>query len=243
MSNFKSKMNFLKQKFFCYSIIYIASIFMINILLRNYVISSIISIVFSMYASKKFYEYKVIKNKRIFLDQFNEFLNSLSTSLVAGRNIYDSFMSAYTEMVKLYGTDSKIAIELKGVIDSYKNGDAISKKMMEIGNKSEIEDIKDFSQVFAIGSKYGGNLAQIISEAKNIIGEKISIEREIERLIIQKKYELMLMTFMPFLVVLSLKSFGSEVYQSGGIILISRLIVLFNIFLANRIGKKIIDIR
>lgn len=243
MFKFKLNLHIIGQNFVCFILIYVVSTLIINILIRNYFISLIISFIFSIYANKKYIEYKIIKNKREFLNQFGEFLSSLSTSLLAGRNVYDSFTAAHIEMIKLYGQEARISVELKSIIESYKNGESISRKMMDIGRKSNIEDIENFAQVFSIGSSYGGNIAQIITESKNIINEKIATEREIERLIIQKKYELMLMTLMPFIVVFALEGFSSSSYDNSPSIVITRLFVLVSVFIANRIGKKIIDIR
>ena len=69
---------------------------------------------------------------------------------------------------------------------------------------SKLEDVIDYVTVYSICKTTGANLILALNRAASIIMDKITIEREIEELVIRKKKEGIVIFVMPTLVVLFL---------------------------------------
>jgi tight adherence protein B len=80
------------------------------------------------------------------------------------------------------------------------NNTAVEEAVEQFANRSKIEDILCFSEVFHAAKRSGGDLVQIIRSTSKTIVEKIEVHREIETLVSAKKLETQIMKFMPFII-------------------------------------------
>ena len=78
--------------------------------------------------------------------------------------------------------------------------------MLDLGDRSGLEDITNFSDVFEVSNRLGGNLKQVVSESYDMIRDKIDIELEINTIVASGRNELNIMAALPFLVVLMMKA-------------------------------------
>ena len=74
----------------------------------------------------------------------------------------------------------------------------VEKLMLELGERSGIEDIRMFSEILMTAKKTGGNLVKIMKRTADNISEKIETKREIETVIAGKKMEARCMNVIPF---------------------------------------------
>lgn len=187
---------------------------------------------------------KMLKKKRAraLTLQFKDMLESLSTSIGAGKNTANALEDAKKDMENQYGIYSYIVMELYTMIEGIRNGIQIEDLLLDFGVRSENEDIMNFADVFATANRQGGNMQDILYETKNIISQKIDIEMEIQTMVSGSKNELNIMMVMPFIIVTITKGFTS----TGGFSLTNFLVKLLALAMfigAYFLGQKMTDIR
>jgi len=181
-----------------------------------------------------------IKNKLTL--QFKDMLDSLNSSVSAGKVIAAAFIDAEKDMRMQYGQKSSICAELNIINNGLANGLTVEELVRDFGERSGIEDIKNFANVFLLSNRRGGNMKTIISESKSIICDKIEIEQEIRTMSSATKNELNIMMLMPLVVVPLIGGF----IQDGGsdvVNIIVKIVGLIMFIIAYMIGRKITNIK
>ncbi len=184
------------------------------------------------------------KNTKKITRQFRDMLAGLSTALGTGANVIDSFISV-REDLKIQYDGEFIIDELNVIIEGTNNNIRIEDLIYDFGLRSGVEDIKDFSEVFKITYRKGGNFKDIIKSTNEILGDKIEINEDIETTLSGNKMEQKLMIAMPIALVALIKmmssDFAANFVTPAGIIATTVAIAIFvaSYFLA----KKLLDIK
>lgn len=95
------------------------------------------------------------KRKREIAVQFKDAILAVSANQKAGYSVENSFIQSYDDIALLYGKESMICTELYTVIAGLKNNIPIEELLHNFGKRSDIEDIIEFSQVFAVAKRSG----------------------------------------------------------------------------------------
>lgn len=179
------------------------------------------------------------KRKRDLQIQFKDLLISINGSVRAGYSLENAFFESYKDMVMYHGEGSIIAKENKNIINGLKNNISITDLVSDMGERSNISDIKDFAGVLSIGKKTGGKLPQIMDEYIRIEEEKVSTLEEIETIVSAQKYEQKIMNIIPFFIILYVevtsKGFFDCLYTSifGRVVMtVCLLLYLLSIYLS-----------
>lgn len=185
------------------------------------------------------------KRKKDLTLQFRSLLEALAVSLSSGMNMSESMISAYNDLKVEYSENAYIVAEVKEMMDGMQNNIPIEDMMASLGERSEIEDIKNFGVVFEICYRAGGNMKDIVRRTNSIISEKIEISEEIETALTSNKSQFTAMMVIPVVLVLLLRlmssSFAASFATVPGIIAIT---IAIGIFIgAYKIGQKIMDIK
>lgn len=185
------------------------------------------------------------KRRKELTRQFRSLLEALAVSLSSGMNMSESLLSAYNDLKIEYSEKEYIVEEVKEMIDGIQNNIPIEDMMKFLGERSQIDDIKNFGTVFEICYRAGGNMKDVIRRTNNIISDKIEIAEEIETALASNKSQLSAMMVIPVVLMLMLRmmssSFSASFATLPGIIAITIAIGLF--FAAYRLGQKIMDIK
>jgi tight adherence protein B len=189
-----------------------------------------------------------IKRKNELAMQFKQALHSLTSSLVAGRSLENSFLEVVTDLKTLYpNPDTLIIREFELINKRVKNGEPIEQVFLDFSKRAGVEDITNFSDVLVTCKRTGGDLIEVVRKTSRIISEKLEIQQEISILFSQKRFESRVMIMAPFLVVAVL-GFSSPDYmaplydfwQGGRFVMSFSLVALvFCFWLTN----KIMDIK
>lgn len=186
-----------------------------------------------------------IKRKRELTRQFRELLSAISTSLSSGMNMQEALQSAYRDLCLQYPPDAYIIKETSQMLEGMRNGLLLEDMMKSLGERSEIEDIRNFGIVFALCYRTGGNLREIVQRTSQIIGEKLEITEEIETMLTSNKMQFTCMMGIPIIMVLMLRmmsgSFAESFSTPAGITGMSVALVIFAI--AYKLGQKIMDVK
>lgn len=184
------------------------------------------------------------KRKNELTVQFKSFLESLTISLSSGMNVNDSIQSVYKTLIDQYTDKAYIVREVEEMLAGINNNVPIENMIMSLGERSEIEDIRNFALVFKMSFRTGGNLKDIVRRTSDIISSKIEIASEIETAISSNKSQFLIMMIIPVILMVMLKSMSSQFAQSfttiPGIIATTVAIGIF--FLAYKLGEKIMNI-
>ncbi len=187
----------------------------------------------------------ISNNKTKLSHQFRDMLDSLTTSLGAGKNVNDSFFSVYDDLKVQYDSESFIIKELETIISGIHNNVPIEEMLMDFGVRSDNEDIQSFANVFKICYRKGGNIKDIIRNTHSVLSEKMGISDDIETLITSNKMEQGIMIVMPIAIVGVMKlmtpEFGANFVTGAGLISTTISIVIYVV--AYLIGKRVLEIK
>ncbi len=195
----------------------------------------------------KFRTKGIIKKRKAELNlQFREALYSLASSLSAGRSIETAFRDAYKELSIQYpGSDTYILAELEQINKKIEMNETIEEALTDFAERSHLEDIKNFTDVFIICKRTGGNLIQVVKNASEIISEKIDVKQEIDVLLTEKRLEYKVLNLMPPLIILLLSAGAEEFMSPVFSEPLGRAVMTFSLLLfvlAFIISKKLMDI-
>lgn len=142
-----------------------------------------------------------IKNRKWKLNlEFKDGISSLSAALCAGYSAENSFEEAIKDLRLLYQEDSIIIREFSYMVNQIRMNYTVENILRDFGERTAIEDIISFAEVFATAKRTGGDLTRIIKTTCNTINDKIEVKREIITLITAKKLEANIMTVIPILI-------------------------------------------
>ena len=217
--------------------------------LATYISNLIFFMIVGLYARKMFLP--ISKNSRLkkrqdkLRKQFRDMMESLSASLSSGSNVLNAFNSALIDLKMQYTESDYIIIELQEIIDCMGSNVNAEEAMHFFGERSGIEDIQTFADVFEICYRRGGDMKRIVRRTYDVISDKMAINDEIETKLTSNKMQHNAMSVMPIAVVALLRvtnaSFAESFATVQGVLVNTVAIVIF--VSAYKYGKKIIDIK
>lgn len=144
------------------------------------------------------------QRKRDLEIQFGDFLIYLSANLRAGFSVENAFLESAKDIRSLYGArgmDSQnlIGAELKKMEKDFSYNRPLAGFLTELGERSDVEHIREFGDIFSLAVKSGGNLPSVIESAATLIGDEISLKQEIAVAVSGKLFEQKIMNIIPFL--------------------------------------------
>ena len=130
--------------------------------------------------------------------EFREAIMAVQAALNAGYSIENAFVEAARDMENMYGRDGLITAELMVLSRRLRSNENLEKILYELAERSGVEDITDFSNVFTAAKRSGGDMSRIIRRASDTIGDKIDVRRDIETIMSSKRFENRIMELVPF---------------------------------------------
>lgn len=174
--------------------------------------------------------------------QFKEALGGILAALTAGYSIENSFREAQKDLLLIYKEDADIIQEFSYINKQIHCNQRVEDLLMDFANRSQLEDISNFTEVFVIAKRSGGNLATILNQTVRNISDKIEIKREIQTLIAGKQMEAKIMTFIPIGIVAYMRIFSPGYmdilyHNLFGIIIMTLALLLygFGVYLSEKI--------
>ena len=176
--------------------------------------------------------------------QFKECILSVAASLKAGYAVENAFVESRSDMKMLYGEDSFIYEELETIRRGLVINLTLEELLDDLAVRSGSDDILQFSQVFAIAKKSGGNLSEIIQTTAVMIGRRIDAKQEIVTLLSGRQMEQNIMKLMPFGILLYIGSsypgyFDMLYHNWQGIAIMTACLALY--LAAYVLGDKILQ--
>lgn len=186
------------------------------------------------------------KRKWEFNQQFKQGIMALSAALNAGYSIENSFREATKDLALMYEEDADIMREFSQISKQISMNKTVEECLAELANRSGIEDVENFAEIFQTAKRTGGDIMKIIQQTGKNIGERIEIQREMETLIAQKKMEANIMSVVPLGIILYMwvasPGFLDSLYHNVfGCMLMTVVLVVY--LLSYLLMRKIVDIQ
>ena len=185
------------------------------------------------------------KMRREFLYHFKDFVASLHTSIRAGYSVDNGITAAAGDIKILFGEKDLLYAELKKIVSRMKVRIKTEDLFLDLGERSELDDIKMFAELLSIGKKTGGDMNRMLLSTSDILCDRIDTRQEIETLIAAKAFEQKIMSLTPACIIvylrISFSGFMENLY--GNLFGEAVMTVCLIIYAAAYIwGKKITDI-
>lgn len=110
----------------------------------------------------------------------------------------NAFAQAWEEFAKLHGRKSLMAQEFRNISHRMKLNEPLEQLVEDLAQRSGVEEIVSFSQVFVFAKRSGGDMMKIFGNTVEKIRQKSDVEREIATVVTAKKTEQRIMDLVPF---------------------------------------------
>lgn len=141
------------------------------------------------------------RKDRELLVQFKECLLAVAASMKAGYAVENAFMDSITDMRSMFGEGCAMERELKLLRQGLGNNVALEVLLAEMGQRSGLDEMQEFAEVFVIAKRSGGSTPVMIDAACGSISRRLAVEEEMETLLSARKLEQRVMNAMPFMIV------------------------------------------
>lgn len=146
---------------------------------------------------------------------FKDMLQALSSLLSAGRSVENAFAALEEDLGLLIGdSQADILREIRAIVNRCRNGEPLEAPLADFAERSGLEEARNFSEVFIICKRAGGDLVEVVRRTAGLIGEKMEVEQDLGVLMAQKRLESKLMMGMPFAFVGLIGWFAGD-YMAG----------------------------
>jgi len=177
--------------------------------------------------------------------EFRDGIAALSAALEAGYSAENAFSEACQDLKKTGYENSLILKEFQYIVNQISVNTSVERALMEFGERTGIDDIISFSNVFCAAKRTGGDLIHVIAISSRVISDKIEVKRDIRTLLAAKKLEASIMKAVPLLIMLYLTlsspGFLDPLYHNIlGIIIMTVFLIAY--LAAILVIDKIIDI-
>ena len=188
----------------------------------------------------------LIKKRRESLNiQFNDALHAMQIALGAGYSMENAITACVNDLKGIYGTHEPIVQEFEYIKKQLRISVPVEVLFMDLGNRSQVEDIQNFASIYAIAKRSGGDVNAILNKTARMIEEKIETSKEISASIAAKRMEQLIMSIVPCGIILyvQLTSPGYMEVLYGNMVGIAVMTAcLFLYVMAFYFGKKMMEI-
>lgn len=191
----------------------------------------LLSPIFPLYWKRKIRNLKEKQKWKLNLE-FKEGISALSAALEAGYSAEHAFEEACKDLERTCQENTLIIKEFRYIMNQLRMNITVEKALYDFSERTGIEDITSFSEVFYTAKRTGGDLINVIRITNRIISDKIEVKREIKTLITAKRLEANIMKLIPLLILIYLSisspGFLNPLYHNPfGIIVMTVFLVIY----------------
>lgn len=184
------------------------------------------------------------KNRQELTLQFKECILSVAGSLRTGYALENAFLESREDIRMLYGEQSFMYRELELIRRGMILNITLEELVNDLAQRSDIEEIRQFSTILNIAKRGGGNVTQIIRTTAETIGNKVETMQEMLTMLQGRRLEQKVMECMPFGITFYITCtypgyFGTLYHNGRGIFLMTGCLIAY--VGAYLLGEKILD--
>lgn len=172
-------------------------------------------------------------------------MRCVSTALTAGYSVENAFVQACEELQKFYSEKEPVLQEFRRIRMGIGLNRTMEELLSDLAQRSGVEDIEIFAEVFETARRTGGDLIAIIRSTTASVSQKEETRQEIEICLSAKKMEQNIMSLIPCLLIayvgLASPGFLDVMYRNpAGIAVMSICLGVY--IIAFLMGRKIVAI-
>lgn len=229
--------------------ILIAAVFLFAtgyIFYHSFIIAGVITplAIFYPFARKK----EIINRRKEELNlQFKDMIYAVSSSLSAGKSVEMAFKALVNDLSIEYPDKTTFIVkEAEYIIRKIELNESLESALQDFADRSHLDDVQNFVDVFSTCKKMGGNIVEIIKNSTDIINDKIEIKNEIDTLLSARKFEQKVLNLMPIALVLVMslmaKDYVAPIYNTVIGRVVTTLAIGF-LIVAYLVSKKVVNIK
>lgn len=209
------------------------------------IVVCILSLVFVVFYLK----YKKIELKKKRLDmlrtQFKDGILIMASLLSSGYSPENAVGKIITELEMLWGKDADMVLEFKKMNNELSLNRPIEQMWHDFAERSGLEEVENFAEVFSVVKRSEGNVSIIIQWAVQRLNQRLQVEEQIQTMLASRKYEQKIMNFIPIFIIFYINISSPEMISAmyttiPGKIIMTICLVIY--LLAYMLAKKIIEI-
>lgn len=178
---------------------------------------------------------------------FVEWLGFLKEALQVGYSLETAVGEAKKGVLTTYRETEPFLLAVTGMQRKMQLGVSAEEAFSGLAEECRCEEVEEFAEVLFIAKRTGGAVHQVISNTERLIHEKQETLRHIRSVLRGREYELRIMKYMPFAMLLYMQLFMPELlsplYQNGfGVGVMSVGLVIYGglSILIDRIGAVLV---
>lgn len=190
---------------------------------------------------------KGLREERLFRlnQEFKEGIQILAANLSAGYSFENALANSVRELELVFGQSGMIQKEFDLMVHQIQMNRPAEQVLYEFGQRSGLEDVRNFAQVFNAARRSGGDLVEIIDHTAGVIRDKAQVKEEIANMTAAKRLEQRIMNMIPFCLIFYIDraspGFFDMIYgTAAGRILMTICLGVYGI--AFWLAKRILDI-
>jgi tight adherence protein B len=215
-----------------------------GVLFYNNILSALIFLPF-WHLYKKTEKASIIEKKKFELNMdFSDAIACMSGVLEGGSSIENAIDQTYRDMALSHDKESLIMKEFRLIGNELNNNIRIEDAFVDMARRTDIEDVRNFADIFATAKRTGGNIISIIRETSGTIRTKAEVSRELRTVMASKKLESDIMRTIPYLMLIYLRLSSPDLLEPlygnlKGIVFMSVMLLLYGAmsFLASGIVR------
>lgn len=163
----------------------------------HHIIGILLLLPYAVAVYRKKRKIKLEQAKAELSGEFKEGLSSMSAAIEAGYSSDNAVGEALKDLELMY-SESYIVREFRYMQRQLKNNRTVEEVLYEFGERSDLDDIRSFAEVFRITKRTGGDVLGIIHMTEQAITEKNEVMEEIRTMVTGKQLEVRIMKVVPF---------------------------------------------
>ena len=222
-----------KKEMFRYAAVYILADVLISLLFYRSVLAAVVFLPGICFFFREVRRELAKKRRKQLERGFLVGMRCVSTALTAGYSVENAFTQAYEELQKLYSEKEPVLQEFRRIRVGILLNRTMEELLSDLAQRSGVEDIEIFSEVFETARRTGGDLIAIIRSTTASVSQKA------------KKMEQNIMSLIPCLLIayvgLASPGFLDVMYQNPAGIAVMSICLGVYVF-AFLMGRKIVAI-
>lgn len=177
--------------------------------------------------------------------QFRDALSSLQVGISSGYSVENAVREVRKDLERIYGRKAEMTQEFLYMEKQMEHGMNLEILLYDLGNRSQVEDIVNFSDIIVQSKRMGGNMKEVLQNCISSMEDRIDVRKEIDAVLASRKMEQKIMSIIPLGIILYLQLSSPEfldvLYQTpAGVMVMTICLVIY--VTAYQWGERLVDI-
>lgn len=205
--------------------------------------------ILSLFSVIFYLKYKKMELRKKRLDrlrmQFRDGILVMTSLLSAGYSPENAVEKIIMELELLWGEDADMVLEFRKMNNELSLNRPIEPMWYDFAQRSGLEEVENFAEVFSVVKRSGGNVSTIIQWAVQRLNQRFQAEEQIQTMLASRRYEQKVMNVIPIFILFYINLSSPEMVSAMYTTIPGKMIMTICLgvyILAYILAKKIIEI-